>query len=186
MKKELDEKLCADYPKIFVNRYGDPDKTCMNWGFECDDGWYTLIDALCKNIQHHITQQQEARQWAIDYNQMLIDVQRRNDWTSFYIRYDGMGEQYVEQCKARVPTEPLRDVAPEIDQVVAVQVKEKFGGLRFYYEGGDETIYGMVRMAESMSVRTCEVCGNLGKPRNTGWIRTLCDVHAELQGANDE
>ena len=34
-------------------------------------------------------------------------------------------------------------------QVVVEQVKEKFGGLRFYYQGGDEQIHGMVRMAEA-------------------------------------
>jgi hypothetical protein len=26
----------------------------MVFGFECDDGWYELIDALCRNIQFHI------------------------------------------------------------------------------------------------------------------------------------
>ncbi len=64
-------------------------------------------------------------------------------------------------------------------QVVAVQIKEKFGTLRFYTNGGDEQIYGMIRMAESMSAVTCEVCGNSGKLRSGGWIRTLCDSHEE-------
>lgn len=39
----------------------------------------------------------------------------------------------------------------EIDQVVAEQVKEKFGTLRFYYRGGDEFVSGLVSMAEGMS-----------------------------------
>ncbi len=67
-------------------------------------------------------------------------------------------------------------------QLVAVQVKEKFGGLRFYYEGGDEVIDGMVRMAESWASVTCETCGKPGHMRTGGWIRTLCDEHeAERQ-----
>jgi hypothetical protein len=57
------------------------------------------------------------------------------------------------------------------------QIKEKFGTLRFYYQGGDEFIYGAVWMAEAMSEHLCEECGGLGKRRNGGWIRTLCDVH---------
>lgn len=65
-----------------------------------------------------------------------------------------------------------------VKQVVAVQVKEKFGGLRFYYEGGDSTVDGMVRMAESWAARTCEVCGNRGILRGGGWLRTLCDEHS--------
>lgn len=60
-------------------------------------------------------------------------------------------------------------------QVVAHQVKEKFGTLRFYYSGGDETIEGMVSMAESMSHRMCEDCGCPGEQTKTTWIRTLCE-----------
>lgn len=62
-------------------------------------------------------------------------------------------------------------------QVVVVQIKEKFGGLRFYYEGGDEHIGGMVRMAEAWASRSCEECGNLGNRTQGGWVRTLCDFH---------
>lgn len=65
----------------------------------------------------------------------------------------------------------------EVPQVVAVQVKEKFGGLRFYYEGGDDHIHGMVRMAESWAAVTCEECGAPGVARHGGWIKTLCDTH---------
>ena len=66
-----------------------------------------------------------------------------------------------------------------VKQVVATQVKEKFGGLRFYYNGGDDHISGMVRMAESWAYHTCEECGAVGKMRQGGWIRTLCDEHAK-------
>jgi len=67
----------------------------------------------------------------------------------------------------------------EIPQVVAKQVKEKFGTLRFDYSGGDDHIWGMVRMAESMSAVTCEICGSPGKRRDGAWISTLCDIHAK-------
>lgn len=61
--------------------------------------------------------------------------------------------------------------------VIVRQIKEKFGGLRFYYDGGDDCVDGMVRMAESWAARSCEVCGKPGKSRDSGWIRTLCDEH---------
>jgi hypothetical protein len=66
-----------------------------------------------------------------------------------------------------------------VEQVVADQVKEKFGTLRFYYSGGDEHIAGMVAMAESMSSVTCEDCGKPGRSRGFGWITTVCDEHAK-------
>jgi hypothetical protein len=69
--------------------------------------------------------------------------------------------------------------------VVATQIKEKFGTLRFYYFGGDDYCHGVESMAESMSAVTCEVCGSPGKLRNGGWIRTLCDEHAKEAGYQD-
>jgi hypothetical protein len=67
----------------------------------------------------------------------------------------------------------------QVPPVTVVQVKEKFGTLRFYYDGGDDKIDGMVRMAESMSAVTCEKCGKPGGSTDGGWIRTLCDEHRE-------
>ena len=64
-----------------------------------------------------------------------------------------------------------------VPQVVVEQIKEKFGGLRFYYQGGDEYIHGLVSMAESWAGSTCEKCSGVGKRRDGGWIRTLCDFH---------
>lgn len=80
--------------------------------------------------------------------------------------------------EARLIDNPHNSTIPDaVPQVVVAQIKEKFGGLRFYYDGGDEYIHGLTRMGESMSELTCEVCGNLGKPREGGWIKVLCDLH---------
>jgi NMD protein affecting ribosome stability and mRNA decay len=55
------------------------------------------------------------------------------------------------------------------------QVKEKFGGLRFY-AGGDDYIYDRISKAEEDSYHICENCGDEGKARNElSWIKTLCD-----------
>ena len=64
-----------------------------------------------------------------------------------------------------------------VPQVVAEQVKEKFGTLRFYYRGGDDYIRGLVSMAESMSGVTCEECGAPGTTDGQGWISTRCETH---------
>jgi len=66
-----------------------------------------------------------------------------------------------------------------VPQVYVEQIKEKFGGLRFYYEGGDENVAGMVRMAEAWADIACEECGGIGKRRGGGWVRTLCDKHEQ-------
>jgi hypothetical protein len=57
----------------------------------------------------------------------------------------------------------------------ASQIKEKYGGLRFYYDGGDEMIMGMVSLAEEMSYHICENCGNKGELSvRHDWFKTLC------------
>ena len=73
-----------------------------------------------------------------------------------------------------------------IPQVTVAQIKEKFGGLRFYYDGGDDEISGMVRMAESWADIACEECGGIGQRRSGGWIRTLCDLHETERNARIE
>ena len=65
---------------------------------------------------------------------------------------------------------------PRKDQVVALQVKEKFGGLRFYAIGMGSEETGALNMAEAMSTRTCETCGSPGTCLdNHGWWMTICD-----------
>ena len=57
-----------------------------------------------------------------------------------------------------------------------LQVKEKFGGLRFYIGGASDEVHDLVTAAEDLSFKVCEVCGDAGEPRDGGWIKTLCDA----------
>lgn len=57
------------------------------------------------------------------------------------------------------------------------QVKEKFGGLRFYINSGKPEIHQRILQTETESYKICEVCGEPGKPRTNGWYQTLCDSH---------
>ena len=77
----------------------------------------------------------------------------------------GVIQNHIDQSKGACP------------QVVVEQIKEKFGSLRFYYQGGDDFISGAVWLAESMSGQLCEECGAPGKRSGGGWVQTLCDFH---------
>lgn len=75
-------------------------------------------------------------------------------------------------------------------QVVATQIKEKYGTLRFYYtsdtsvcsEAAVDQIErmvgvqdGMISTIENLSAYVCEGCGiNKGVFQTKGWIRTTC------------
>jgi hypothetical protein len=75
----------------------------------------------------------------------------------------------IESNIRSIPDEGLRK------QVFLSQGKEKFGGLRWYMSRYVPFIEGVVSLAEDMSLTICERCGNKGKPRDGGWITTLCD-----------
>ena len=65
------------------------------------------------------------------------------------------------------------------------QIKEKFGGLRYYFDSSlafdhvaHDVMDSVVVAAEHRCSYTCEVCGAGGQIRhNGGWWKTLCDDH---------
>lgn len=160
MREELDKQLCEKYPLIFAQRNGAVHETCMCWGFCCGDGWYNIVDRLCAVIQNHIDWSYKHIESNKKFNEELAEAERNNfeDWPSWKSR-------------------DYRTIGEPVDQVVAIQVKEKFGGLRFYYSGGDEFVRAAVTMAEEMSYVTCEECGAPGTTDGKGWISTRCEEH---------
>tara|TARA_Y100000310_G_scaffold234485_1_gene237473 strand:+ start:5057 stop:5482 length:426 start_codon:yes stop_codon:yes gene_type:complete len=124
MNKLNTEYLFNTYPKIFIGKDKSIQESLMPFGFECDDGWFDLINELCRLIV-------------------------------FEMKYNSTSN------------------------VEVTQVKEKLGGLRFYYIGGDERIDGAVAFAERMSYIICEQCGRRGNfcsfnGSPYGWKKTLC------------
>jgi hypothetical protein len=122
-------------------------------GFAIGDGWFDIVDVLCFCITNHITSHNEQVTSALEKIQSGLDI----------------AQEYM-------PEELIMKAYPTINQV-----KEKFGGLRFYVSGGDPIIWAYIRFAEYMASKTCEECGAPGTRHNTGWIRTLCATHATVK-----
>ena len=87
MKKELQDKLYENYPKIFRQKDLSMHETCMNWGICTGDGWYTIIDALCSSLQFNI-----------DYNKQpqieAVQVKEKYSTLRFYVQ-GATAEQYA-------------------------------------------------------------------------------------------
>jgi len=62
----------------------------------------------------------------------------------------------------------------------ATQVKEKFGGLRFYVTGTSDKNWALIRNAEQKSYAVCEETGSEVEVGtwNNGWVRTMCRKEA--------
>ena len=175
MREELDKQLCAKYPQIFKNRFGSPKETLMCFGFECGDGWYNIIDILCGKL----TSEYRSAKGQYEY------IKDKLGQPTYGFKPDGdpvgkiITQELIDERKAKMDEEALK--VP-----VAVQIKEKFGGLRFYVHAATDKHYNYISFAESMSYRTCEECGAPGKTYTDGWHKTLCDIHAEMHGREEE
>lgn len=175
------EKLVEEFPKIFANRKDE--KTRIGGGFECSAGWYNLMRRLCCVIQHEIDSTHSQREWAFEYNHMIIQA-KLGDRTLLDERYASFGEEFKE----RILTEGCREVPGEINQLEVDCIKEKFGGLRFHKRGGSEYSNGAIALAELMSFTICDQCGQKGKVGNQdmpinsnkntgGYYATRCAQH---------
>jgi hypothetical protein len=146
MRKELEKQLYEKYPKIFRQKDLPKEQSLMRYGFACHEGWYDLIDALCACIQSHVDSQCRMEEYK----------KKRQDPDESEESEVSLGE-------------------PKNFQVEAVQVKQKFGSLRFYTDGSDDYVRGLINMASCISYRTCEKCGSTnGVKQTTGWIMPLC------------
>ncbi len=65
-----------------------------------------------------------------------------------------------------------------VDKYIIVQVKEKYGSLRWYTNGIDLSIADrydkIIRKYEEISERTCVDCGKPAEYLSTGWICPYC------------
>ena len=66
---------------------------------------------------------------------------------------------------------------PKEEQIEIHQIKEKFGGLRFYCNFYTDELIEIIRNAEKESFRTCEFCGTKENVGHTvsGWYTTCCE-----------
>ncbi len=185
MKNELQKKLISKYPeffqtdlKIYTGEKPDPMEEVqellnqkemvmpIQFGFECGDGWYMLLDELMGEIKNHIENENRNRANEFKYKWM---------WNlQAYLRRKHYKKPKLEALAEWIYEKAPRGVRPPIS-VHIDQIKEKFGGLRFYYSGGDDMIYGITSLAESLSYRICESCGStLNVGQTQGWIYTVC------------
>ena len=109
-------------------------------------------------------------------------------------------EHIWQQCGAYEECpEGWQETAKKVEAVLLAegvkinQIKEKFGGLRVYWDWPDEwndledetfhdkceQIECLIDIADWVCQRTCMVCGEEGKMYNDGWVVVLCDEHKQ-------
>ena len=113
---------------------------------------------------------------------MCFGIEVQNGWYQILSNVCWMIRQHEDNKRWRKKyleeNDPEKLAAePEYFPVKFDQVKEKYGGLRLYFSGGDDYVEGLVSMAEAISYYVCEVCGNKGEANKGGWISVRCETH---------
>lgn len=156
MNKEKDDYLCARFPLLYRERNLGRRVTCFD-GFP-GDGWYQLILGLSEKLEPLIATIPEICECG--HPPERHPDGRCNEFEMHDCSPCG--------CKGYCDSRPR-----------AAQVKEKFGGMRYYLSGGAPEIYALVHEAEEASFHICEYCGAPGttdsKPGGY-WLKTLCDA----------
>lgn len=69
------------------------------------------------------------------------------------------------------------DNKPEEERIYIDQIKEKFGGLRFYISNAPKEYQDWADRIEEESYKVCETCGSVTNVTTKGrnWITTQCD-----------
>ena len=80
----------------------------------------------------------------------------------------------IQMCK-EIKQALLRDGRKVLKNYRIEQIKEKFGGLRWYDEHFNDEVASIVKKYEYISERTCSVCGRPAKYLTRGWIEPYCE-----------
>lgn len=105
----------------------------------------------------------KGRNKPITESLMSFGFENDDGW---YQLIDQLCADICEHCKKTERT------IPEV-----IQVKEKFGGLRFYIDSADDQIYDLIQEAEEKSNSICELCGKPSVIRRTksNWLYNRCN-----------
>ena len=156
MNNELDEALYRDFPVLFRKQlYVD-----------CGDGWEPIIRMTCDRIMSPINQTNDT----IESIENVFRSGRKLE-TDFE-------RKFFSSAKIIELSKRVHKMETEIP--IMKQIREKFGGLRFYMDGGTGAHWDIVDAAEAMSYYVCEQCGTMKNVKlyTKGWHRTLCIDHA--------
>lgn len=167
------DDLVKKYPELFGVQE-DSQEPFAHFGFECNIGWYDIIDKASQIIyseyKHHLYMQKMYKR---DLDDIEKTIEKRQSWDKDKTREWIIAHTEASYSSYSKMAEEEKERLPK-----TAQIKEKFGTLRWYVNNADKTSQKIIDFAELMSENTCEVCGEYGKTYTTGWHKTFCLKHA--------
>lgn len=206
MNEKLTEKLWNDFPLLYRGKDETIQTSLIPFGFP-SSGWYSIIRNLSEKLEPIAREQYEKNK--ADPNTKCSHCGKKEQWHWLFFIYYAITSFFKNKKKAvsivkdkkfpylnRLSITDLikwwwsykwyrackKFVVPHLH---ATQTKEKFSSLRYYVhdipEDKHEEVNKLISEAESLSMKTCEYCGNPGKLQEGGWMKTLCDKCQETR-----
>jgi hypothetical protein len=207
--KPFNEYLVERYPTLFPKDEKDNpiQPSCGIW---CPVGWENLVEDLCKALSSYCCMQQVytekykpiriVKEWF--YKKIFTKVFNPiyNKFNPYKNLSFTVSHGISLEVRAKFEQDHKRELAilrfldkirkifypyykwdiSPVPPVTIDQIKEKFGQLRVYYDGGDKKVAGMVSFAEYLSASICQNTGNRGSLCKRGsWYSTLSPEEAE-------
>lgn len=120
MKKELQDKIINDFPKLFEDR-----GTWRNFYFETGDGWYNLIYNACKELQ----------EWSDKNNIQITLLQIKEKFGPIRIYYMIVNDNGLNVDQSEI------DTIIERAEELSTQTCEKCGSM----ESVERTSFGWIK-----------------------------------------
>lgn len=204
-RRDFEKRMTEKYPLLYSDMYGNPHNTLMVFGFSIGPGWYPLIEELSGKLEVLIKPIRDEANADPDATCANCGHRKKWHWFFFLTTAIRFFFKNKWKAVKNLPREVrhMRALKPfskqkffvlrrvfwllcrskwhraccwfRLSHPRAMQVKEKFGGLRFYMTWETEEIDKLISKAEDESHKICESCGEPGKARSGSWIRTLCD-----------
>ncbi|GGM23710.1 hypothetical protein GCM10009425_38250 [Pseudomonas asuensis] len=54
MNVRLTEQLYTEFPYLYCGHVKPKSESSMHWGFECGDGWFSLLQELSKDLSYYL------------------------------------------------------------------------------------------------------------------------------------
>lgn len=102
---------------------------------------------------------------------------RPYEWTELDYMPDGWRKAFGKQMCEEIRNALIED--NYLYKYRIIQIKEKYGSLRWYDWGSSRKVQDIINKYENLSIRTCICCGRPATKISLGWISPFCDKCAE-------
>lgn len=163
------EKLRKEFPYLYRVRKYSLTQRKTTFIFECEQGWEDILRMTSILLMYEI-KKEDKWWWFRPYLQMIQFA-----WNNLMFMQPRWMRQ--ESIFGRYP----RFTIYKYSGYCAMQVKEKYGLLRFYMDGSTIDMIKHIDAAETLSHTVCHMCGEPGKMRGASFSYVACDIHTKPQ-----